>query len=394
MSKSSSPSVFVTGANPPLVVHRKLYEYLVAKNLITTGVYVGHPLLEPTFGKRYTEILLSKDGVNLRFTISRGSPHGPISAVRDVVVTLAVVMGLGRRYDLFVSVGLHLAFLGVFLKKIRIVKDTVFWTIDYFPNRYRNRFLNWISLKLDEICTLESSYAWSISETILDERERRGIRISGKRTSVVPISFLDSEIQVASTASIIPNALLYTGNLNPLYGFDLVVDAMEEVKKLKPEAFVTVASYTPFSKEMFQKIQRLGLAANFHILGQVENDRLEILLKTHRVGLAPYRPEFARSVKNFADPSRVKYYLSRGLPVIVTRAVKISEEVEKHGAGIVIDYDKRQLVDAIMKLLTNDEFCSQCSANSVDLVRNFRSEVVYSQALSRVGIIPRPIGSN
>lgn len=97
-----------------------------------------------------------------------------------------------------------------------------------------------------------------------------------------------------------------------------------------------------------------------------------------------YEPR-AGTHKRYSD-SRAKPYLARGVPVITTRVPPIAAEIEREDAGIVIDYDKDQLAEAILKLLSDDEFPRQCSENAVNLAQQCRADRVFSSAFQRMEI--------
>ena len=65
------------------------------------------------------------------------------------------------------------------------------------------------------------------------------------------------------------------------------------------------------------------------------------------------------------------------LPVIITKGVGISKKVEKAGAGIVIEKDERQLIEAILKILENPQMGKEMWQRCKKLVeKEFSSEKV------------------
>ena len=72
--------------------------------------------------------------------------------------------------------------------------------------------------------------------------------------------------------------------------------------------------------------------------------------------------------------------------MVITRVPPVAMEIEEEGAGIVIDYDKQQLADAILKLLSDDEFYRRCRENAIALAQQYRADKVFSSAFERMGI--------
>jgi len=385
MLRLVNSKILIIGPGPPGVVHWKLFRFLSLKCRNRLVTYVGHPLLEHTKMPHCTEFLLSKGGGVQRVIIPRWRLFGPLSIAGDLMVTLWCVVAVARRYDLCVAVSPHLAFLALLMQRLHIVRQTVFWTIDYFPQRFRNRVLNWIYLKLDEICTSRSDYTWDISPAIIEDRKKRGVRIVDKREMDVPFVVGEDEIEALPLSELKPCSLIYAGNLKPLYGFELIVEAMSLILREKPDAFVTVVSYGHLPKQLETKIKKCQLQKSFRILGYVSELELRELLRTHRVGLAPYRPDTI-NIKMYADPSRVKNYMAKGLPVIVTRTVRIAKEVESEKAGIVINYDREELAEAILKLLSDEQFYNECRKNAIKLASKYKAEAVFLKAFERMGI--------
>ena len=64
-------------------------------------------------------------------------------------------------------------------------------------------------------------------------------------------------------------------------------------------------------------------------------------------------------------------------PVVITKGVGISKEVEAAGAGIVIDKDEKQLAEAILKILDNPDLAKKMGEAGKQLVKTeFSSEKV------------------
>jgi len=56
-------------------------------------------------------------------------------------------------------------------------------------------------------------------------------------------------------------------------------------------------------------------------------------------------------VSNFAFPGKVFLYLESGLPVIVSRTSALATDIEDANAGVAINYQKEDFVQAFLKIL-------------------------------------------
>ena len=53
-------------------------------------------------------------------------------------------------------------------------------------------------------------------------------------------------------------------------------------------------------------------------------------------------------------------YLACGLPVVITRVPPIAGEIEENNAGLAIDYSKEELVNAVLRLLSDEKLYLEC----------------------------------
>jgi glycosyltransferase involved in cell wall biosynthesis len=72
--------------------------------------------------------------------------------------------------------------------------------------------------------------------------------------------------------------------------------------------------------------------------------------------------------------------------VIITRVAPIAVEIEREGAGIVIDYDKEQLAGAILRILSDDKFYRRCRENAINLAQQYRADRIFPSSLRRMGV--------
>ena len=69
--------------------------------------------------------------------------------------------------------------------------------------------------------------------------------------------------------------------------------------------------------------------------------------------------------------------MDAGKPVVITKGVGIAGEVEKAGAGLVVEKDAKQVAEAILKILNNSDLAKKIGENGRKLVKTeFSSEKV------------------
>ncbi len=149
--------------------------------------------------------------------------------------------------------------------------------------------------------------------------------------------------------------ILFLSRLNWKKGLDTLIPAFSEVVKEEPETVLILAGGDDegYSKKVKQMAVSFGLIKETKrnsgdkvifsgmLLGR---DKIAAFQDSDLFVLPSYSENFGIAVVE------AMYF---GLPVIITKNVGISPSVEQWQAGIVIEKDKRQLVDAILKILNN-----------------------------------------
>ena len=54
-------------------------------------------------------------------------------------------------------------------------------------------------------------------------------------------------------------------------------------------------------------------------------------------------------------PGKPKVYLGCGVPIIITKVPEVATEIQKLNAAIAIRYDKKDLINAILLILGNEQ---------------------------------------
>jgi glycosyltransferase involved in cell wall biosynthesis len=360
----------------------RLFKFLADGPRVREVIFIGHPFARDLL--RRSQLMVCRDGRVREWVIKRGQHYGFISYLGDICITLFLLLFLKRRYDLYFSGVPHLALLGLLLGALRIAERTVYWTHDYHPKRFRNGILNDLYLKLDEICATRSAYTWNVVPQITEDRRQRGVRVSPDRVLVVGDPLRAEQIDWLPLEEVPPASIINSGLVEG-YGFDLLLEALPLVIAKQPKTRITVTTYQEFPQSLRARMRELGLESRFDLLGYVADEgEYSRVVQRHRVGLALYEPKVGTH-KRYSE-SRAKSYLARGVVVIITRVAPIAVEIEREGAGIVIDYDKEQLAGAILRILSDDKFYRRCRENAINLAQQYRADRIFPSTLRRMGV--------
>lgn len=390
MSSSSlaSLNVVMSGPGTPDSVLVHFASFLVRQHREQAVFALAtHPLPAAWSLIRQTQFtLIVEDNTPQRQTVRRGRGSILLGSVADILLTAKFILGIRRRFDLYIGAGQHLILLGLLLRRLGIVKKVVAFSMDYWPQKYRTRLLNSLYLALDSFCVVKADWVFNASPTMFNARLQRGVKLDSARQITVPHPVEANEIGSVSRDQLEPDSLIFAGLASDEYGFELLIEAITLVARQRPSAIVTVTGYGEFPTHHRDMIIQRGLQKNFRLAGYVE-DRAAFrdMLRRKRIGLAPYRP-LNTSCKRFTDVSRPKVYMANGVPPIITRVPPIASEIEASGAGLVIDYDRDQLAKAILRLFADEAFHERCRRRGFVLVRRYDADAICRNAISAMGV--------
>jgi glycosyltransferase involved in cell wall biosynthesis len=302
----------------------------------------------------------------------------------DWILTLLFIVKTRQRYDICITMSLHLVLLGILLRSIGVVKQAVSVVEAYNPSRYGLPLLRRLYRRITSWCLVHSDFVVQVSPFIDEVLIRDGIRVNPTKQVIIPQPVDSSEIGFLPLDQLEPDSVVYIGQMTAEYGFELVVEAIDLVARKRPAIIVTVTSYSKPPPHLLEMIRAKGLERHFRLLGFTRDEEFGNVVRKNRVGLAIYRP--TATSKKYADVFRPWVYMANGVPTIITRVPPVAAEIEKAGAGVVIDYEREQLANAILSLLTDDQLHHRCRQNGLMLVRQRTTGPVLRELFVKLGI--------
>jgi glycosyltransferase involved in cell wall biosynthesis len=323
--------------------------------------------------------------------VLRRESYTPIlTPIIDGILTLLFLAKTGRRHHMCITAGLNLGLLVVLLRGLGVVKKTTFVVMDYWPKRYPSGILSWLYRHVYSLCSTNVDFVLDVSPTINDARIQDGIFVNSEKLLYAPHPIDPITIGHLPQQELEPDSLIWTGAFTPECGFELVIDAVELVAKERPAVIVNITSYEPFPKDLWETIQKRGLASHFRMLGYIKDEaEFQKAVRKRRAGLAPYvYTEGETTVKSFAGVGRPWTYMANGVPPIITRAPHDSLEIEQAKAGIIIKYTKDDLTRAILTLLSDDKAHQVYRQRGLELVKSRGFGPVFMKLLGDLGLSP------
>lgn len=346
-------------------------------------LFIGHPF-SYALQKRSTAKLYENGMLKAEAKVPQANGPEILLYVKDFLVTFYFILKFRMKFHVYVGVDPLNSLVGLFFKRLGFTKLTVFYVIDYVPVRFKNTVLNSIYHSIDRICVYHSDFTWNLASAMASARERRGISKDKTMQITVSTGTHFEKGRYLPIEQINRTDIAFLSHLREGQGIELILEALPEIVKAIPSVRLMVIGTGPLEKFFREEVKKKNIANNVVFFGYIEHhDEIEKIVSKCAVGLAPYVPD-PNSFTWYADPGKPKVYLGCGVPVIITKVPEVAFEIEKEGAGIAIKYDKFELADAVVKLLTNDALYSQYRLKALEFASKHTWDDIFYKALNQV----------
>lgn len=306
--------------------------------------------------------------------------------IKDFIYSIYWILRSRQKYDLYFGINNLNALSGLVLKRLGKVKKVIYYTIDLFPQRFENRFINWLYHKVDKFCVKFSDATWNVSPFIAEYRLTRDM--SGKdysREFTVPIGIWYNQMERVSTNQVKKTKIVYVGHLIDFMGVDLAIRALPLIVQKIPNIKLEIVGGGEQLEELQRLSNKLSVKKYIKFYGWKEKKEAERIIFDGALGLAPFNTSLLtdEKIKN-ADPAKIKDYLALGLPVIITNATVNASEIEKEKCGIIIDFSPESLANAVIKLLLDDKLRKEYRKNALKYAKQFDWNIIFDKNISRL----------
>ncbi len=357
----------------------RVEEYLVRKK-VKEVLFIGHSFSyrqdTRSFLKRYQKGELIEDNKHIVW-------RGPdiFFYLRDVLLTLYWTRN-DPKFDVVICWDSLNAFTGVLLKLFGKTRKLVFYTIDYVPDRFPNKILNWLYHWFDRFALRNCDVVWNLSSAMTDAREERGVDLRFRKKQL-EVPFAIEKYYLPYTFSKISRyRIVFASHLRPRTGIETLINIMPQIIKKVPRANLLIIGGGPSEKELWRRVKRLKLGGHVSFTGYIEKySDVEKLFLESAIGVAPYTDD-DKTFTRYADPGKPKDYLACGLPVVITKVPPIAYKIDKFKCGIAVDDDPKEISNAIISLLKSRKRLIEYRANAYKFARKFSTDRVYAKALN------------
>lgn len=306
--------------------------------------------------------------------------------IKDVIYTLIWCILIKGNSNVFIGLNPLNALMGLFFKKIGKVKKVVYYSIDYFPQRFPNHLMNNLYHFVDKISVRFADETWNVSPNMVISRQEYHKDLSlSKKQFTVPIVAWVKGTKRAKFNEIDKKRLVFVGLLDKSSGLELIIKALPKIIKNSKTVKLDVIGGGPNLDHLKQ------MAKDFRVDSKIvfhdwvtDRKKVEEIISLSAVGLVLFdKKEFGREIRN-ADPMKIKDYMSLGLPIISTDAILTADEIRKSKSGIIIHFDVDELASAVLKLLGDEKLLKSYRQNAVKYINRFDTEKVYGDNLRRL----------
>lgn len=363
---------YFTKSGPVYGPTNVLCEYFRKKTksylMLDYPLILGHkPFYEKFDGKN---IIHKNFGLNINLPL-------PIKSFLEIISTLTI--GLFFKADLFIGVDPLNALPGIFLKKLGLVKKTIFYSVDYTPTRFENIYLNAAYQKIDIFCARFSDEVWNVSSRIVNLRINQNVK--SEKIKFLPNSpNFDSCPRLPSSKVNKNKIVMITGGTHsPI--FSLVLKSFKNVLRVNPKLTMNIIGTGEYENNLKMIVKNMGLSSKIDFLGQLENRAVLEEIAKCRLGLALYPFSKKYSWIYYGDSKKTREYLACGVPVVMNDVVATSEDVKRYHAGLVVKLSREGISAAIEKMVMDDEFWVKCRQNAICLARDNDFEKILDSLL-------------
>jgi glycosyltransferase involved in cell wall biosynthesis len=277
----------------------------------------------------------------------------PIRSFLIIIQLGWYIYRLPQKVDIYFTVNAFTAWIGMIVKKLGFAKKTIFWVWDYYPPAHKNviiRFMRWLYWYFDKKSS-NSDHLVFLNERLATLRKQIGVLSPKKPYIIIPIgtNTISTRRSQKSKTSL---EIGFLGVVKKSQGLDIIFDNAQQIKTTFMNFTLHVIGDGPDREYFEERAKKEKIKAHFYKLVKSEK-KIESILSACHIGIATYIPEKS-NVSFYGDPSKIKFYMSLGLPVVTTDVFEFSKEIKKSKSGIIIDYyTSYELIKAFQEIMSH-----------------------------------------
>jgi glycosyltransferase involved in cell wall biosynthesis len=275
---------------------------------------------------------------------------------------------------------------GLVHRSLRRVERVIHWNVDFVPDRFGHGPMTQLYDRLDAYCCTKADGRVELSEAARDGRIER-YRLNEKvPVEVIPMGAWISETPQADVGRLKDRRIVFLGSLVERMGVDLLITAVGLVRSKGTPLSLEIIGGGELLDRLRRRVNDEGLQDTVLFRGFVADfsEALEILASAS-LAIAPYDVD-PLSFSQFADPGKLKAYLSVGLPILLTNVPPNALELEREAGAEIIAPDAKHLAERIEALLDDPSTWVSRHRAAQQYARQFDWADLFADRLARLGI--------
>lgn len=363
--------------NPTLADDLKTY---LDKKGVKRVIFIAHEFA--SLPKRRSFIEQVKSGQEVIYSPDFRFLPDTAVYLKDIIYTLWWLVTKVKHIDVYIGYGAFNALPAVLLRKILNIEKIVFYTVDFVPDRFGNKYLNQIYRLLDRYILANVDETWNLSPRMALAREQ----LWNEKLADFPNQFVvpvgvwpeKSGKNVQGHADI-----LFSGHILEKQGVQKVIEAMQIISKTNPKTKLYIVGNGPYLEPLHKLAHQLKLERKIVFMGNIDEQTQNGLAAKMGVAVATYDPNNAQ-FSYYADSAKLKKYLSLGLPTVLTDITYNAQEFLAHNCGIVVKYDAQDIAQAIVKILRDYALQEKMKKNALKYSEQFNWTRILDQNFQRL----------
>lgn len=346
--------------------------------------YIEHPFSYAPI--QYSFLTIYEDDA-IKKTNKVPNIKGPVflQFIYHFLLTNYFLLQAGLFFDLCISCE-NLSLIAVMIyRKLGIVKKTVYNSMDYTENRFKNSLLNYIYHTIDKLACKTADVNWVGTKQQIEAREKSGFNLKNyAKFEIIPNGYINEEIQTSPAKDINFYQLVFIGGIFKTTGLDLIINILPKLLQKFPKIRLVIIGKGAHEAVLKKLVRKLKLQKYISFLGFIEKFKdVTQIISNSGIGIATFLPE-PDSLSYYSDPSKIRLYLACGLPVITTTVTTIGPSLVKEKAGIVIPYDGKSLFNAVKLMLSSKKRYAAFKESAITLSKKYDLSFILDSALRKV----------
>ncbi|MEW6101102.1 MAG: glycosyltransferase [Candidatus Omnitrophota bacterium] len=352
---------------------------------------------------------ITEAGQNVPFELDLWFPFGSLFKITlqyflNFFITFKLLRRAGIKYfDICIGeVGFNGA-IALILKKLGKCKFSIFMNGDIIPNsaikdkvyyldggkrkaglaKFFDNFLIRFQYWLRRI-GYKNDLIWYPNRKVMEWDAQAGYIPRKYFIAPVAVDNVMTEVNLKSRKN--NNEICYIGGLYENSGFNIILSSLKAVKEKISNIKLLVVGGDGSSIETYRKlVTSYGISDNVKFFGFLpDEERVFSILSGTMLGLAAYRPSKS-NVSLYTDSSKVKMYISAGIPVVITRGgPSVWEDIERFKSGLIVDYDDRDIARKVISALTDKSYYTELQAGVSSFAKEYDYRRLFKEAWSNI----------